>query len=135
MPWVVRPLEMMRAGRFFLPAPGDGLITPVFVDDLVDAIVRALREPRAAGRAYTVWDGEAVTAREFFGLHARSLGQDRVRVLPAPLLRLAAARRRRRPGGGHVHAAPRDVPEHARPRGARVGAAGEPRGGHGPHAG
>jgi nucleoside-diphosphate-sugar epimerase len=89
-PWVVRPLELMRAGRFFLPAPGDGLITPVYVDDLVDAVVRALREPRAAGRAYTVWDGEAVTAREFFGHHARSLGQDRVRVLPAPLLRLTA---------------------------------------------
>jgi nucleoside-diphosphate-sugar epimerase len=89
-PWVVRPLEMMRAGRFFLPAPGDGLITPVFVDDLVDAIVRALREPRAAGRAYTVWDGAAVTAREFFTFHARSLGQDKVRVLPAPLLRVAA---------------------------------------------
>ena len=57
-PWVVRPLEMLRRGRFVLPAPGDGLITPVYVDDLVDAIVRALREPRAAGRAYTVWDGD-----------------------------------------------------------------------------
>ncbi len=89
-PWVVRPLEMMRRGRFVLPSPGDGLITPVYVDDLVDAIVRALREPRAAGRAYTVWDGTPVTAREFFGYHARSLGQGEVRVLPAPLLRLAA---------------------------------------------
>ena len=89
-PWVVRPLEMMRRGRFFLPAPGDGLITPVFVDDLVDAIVRALRTPRATGRAYTVWDGSPVTAREFFAFHARSLGQDRVRLLPAPLLRVAA---------------------------------------------
>jgi nucleoside-diphosphate-sugar epimerase len=89
-PWVVRPLDMMRAGRFFLPAPGDGLITPIFVDDLVDAIVRALREPRAAGRAYTVWDGSPVTAREFFTFHARALGQEKVRVLPAPLLRLAA---------------------------------------------
>jgi nucleoside-diphosphate-sugar epimerase len=48
-----------------LPAPGDVLITPVYVDDLVDA-------------------------REFFGYHARSLGQGEVRVLPAPLLRLAA---------------------------------------------
>jgi nucleoside-diphosphate-sugar epimerase len=89
-PWVVRPLEMMRKGRFYLPAPGDGLITPVYVDDLVDAIVRALRAPEAAGRAYTVWDGRAVTARDFFGYHARSLGQGEVRVLPAPLLRLAA---------------------------------------------
>jgi len=89
-PWVVRPLEMMRAGRLYLPAPGDGLITPIFVDDLVDAIVRALREPRAAGRAYTIWDGTPVTAREFFAHHARSLGLDRVRVLPAPLLRVLA---------------------------------------------
>jgi nucleoside-diphosphate-sugar epimerase len=90
-PWVVRPLEMMRKGRFYLPAPGDGLITPVFVDDLADAIVRALREPRAAGRAYTVWDDAPVTARQFFAHHARSLGQDHVRVLPAPLLRALAA--------------------------------------------
>jgi len=89
-PWVVRPLEMMRAGRFYLPAPGDGLITPIFVDDLVDAIVRALREPSAAGRAYTIWDGHPVTARDFFAHHARSLGQETVRVLPASLLRVLA---------------------------------------------
>jgi 2-alkyl-3-oxoalkanoate reductase len=85
-PWVVRPLEMMRAGRFFLPARGDGLMTPIYIDDLVDAIVRALREPRAAGRAYTVWDGNAVPAREFFAM----LGGRPVRSLPTPLLRAAA---------------------------------------------
>ena len=121
-PWVVRPLEMMRAGRFFLPAPGDGLITPVFVDDLVDAIVRALREPRAAGRAYTVWDGEAVTAREFFGHHARVARPGPASASSPPrCCALAGACARRRPGGGHVHVTRRaDVPEHARPRGARL---------------
>jgi nucleoside-diphosphate-sugar epimerase len=77
---------MMRAGRFFLPSPGDGVMTPVFVDDLVDAIVRALREPRAAGRAYTVWDGTPVPAREYFEI----LGGRPVKTLPAPLLRAAA---------------------------------------------
>lgn len=86
LPWVIRPLEMMRAGRFFLPRPGDGVMTPVFIDDLVDAIVRALREPRAAGRAYTVWDGSPVSAREYF----ETLGGGPVRTLPAPLLRAAA---------------------------------------------
>jgi 2-alkyl-3-oxoalkanoate reductase len=85
-PWVIRPLEMMRAGRFFLPSPGDGVMTPVFIDDLVDAIVRALREPRAAGRAYTVWDGSPVPAREYF----EKLGGRPVRTLPAGLLRAAA---------------------------------------------
>jgi nucleoside-diphosphate-sugar epimerase len=85
VPWVIRPLEMMRAGRFFLPSPGDGIITPVHVDDLVEAIVRALGAP--TGRAYTVWDGEPVTARTYFGL----LGGVPVRTLPAPLLRAAAS--------------------------------------------
>ncbi len=85
-PWVIRPLEMMRAGRFFLPHPGDGVMTPVFVDDLVDAIVRALREPRATGRAYTVWNGSPVPARAYF----ETLGGRPVRTLPAPLLRAAA---------------------------------------------
>jgi nucleoside-diphosphate-sugar epimerase len=85
-PWLVRPLGLMRSGRFFLPAPGDGLITPVYIDDLVDAIVRAVREPRAAGRAYTVWDGATVPAREFFSHLARMAGTT-VRCLPRPLLR------------------------------------------------
>ena len=87
-PWTVRPLDLMRAGRFFLPAPGDGLITPVYIDDLVDAIVRAVREPRAAGRAYTVWDGEPVSALVFFSHLARMLGMT-VRCLPRPLLHAA----------------------------------------------
>jgi nucleoside-diphosphate-sugar epimerase len=86
IPWVVRPLEMMRAGRFFLPSPGDGVMTPVFIDDLVDAIVRALHEPRAAGRGYTIWDGSPVSAREYF----ETLGERPVRTLPAPVLRAAA---------------------------------------------
>lgn len=86
VPWVVRPLEMMRAGRFVLPSPGDGVMTLVYIDDLVDAIVRALREPRAAGRAYTVWDGTPVPAREYF----EALGGRPVRTLPAAVLRAAA---------------------------------------------
>jgi nucleoside-diphosphate-sugar epimerase len=86
IPWVIRPLEMIRAGRFYLPSPGDGIMTLAYIDDLVDAIVRALREPRAAGRAYTVWDGEPVLAREYF----ERLGGRPVRTLPAPVLRAAA---------------------------------------------
>lgn len=75
----------MRGSRFRLPGRGEGLIAPVYVDDLVDAVVRALTTDAAAGRAYTVWDGEAVTAAEFFGFHARMLGRPRAPTLPRPL--------------------------------------------------
>ena len=88
-PWIVRPLEAMRSGTFVLPGRGDGVMTPVYVDDLVDAIVRALDTPGAAGRAYTVWDGNPVPAREFFAHHARWAGR-KLRTVPRPLAVLGA---------------------------------------------
>lgn len=88
-PWIVRPLEAMRSGTFVLPGRGDGVMTPVFVDDLAEAIALALESPAAAGRAYTVWDGEPVSARDFFSHHARWAGR-RLRTLPRPLAALGA---------------------------------------------
>ena len=88
-PWVLRPLEAMRSGTFVLPGRGDGVMTPVYVDDLADAIVRALETPAAAGRAYTVWDGSPVPAREFFAFHARWAGR-KLRTVPRPLAVLGA---------------------------------------------
>lgn len=81
-PWAVRPLEMLRARRFALPDGGAGLMTPVYVDDLVDCVMRALVRPEAAGTAFTAWDGHAVPATEFFGPYARMLGRERVPTLP-----------------------------------------------------
>jgi nucleoside-diphosphate-sugar epimerase len=89
-PWTVRPVRLLAQGRLALPGRGDGLIAPVYVDDLVDAVVRALDAPAAAGRAYTVWSGEAVTALEFFGHYGRMLGRP-VRRLPRGVLVCAGA--------------------------------------------
>jgi nucleoside-diphosphate-sugar epimerase len=90
-PWIVRPLATMRAGLFRLPGRGDGIITPVYVDDLVDAVVRALRHPDAAGAAFTAHDGHPVPARDFFAFHARMLGKDRAPRAPRPLVVGSAA--------------------------------------------
>jgi nucleoside-diphosphate-sugar epimerase len=80
----------MRSGTFVLPGRGDGVMTPVYVDDLTDAIVRALETPAAAGRAYTVWDGNPVPARNFFAYHAQ-WAQKKLRTVPRPLAALGAA--------------------------------------------
>ncbi len=89
-PWTIRPVQALSAGTFFLPGDGSGLMTPVYVDDLVDCLVRALEHPDAGGRAVTAWDGSAVTARDFFGNYARMLGRDRIRCLPEALLKAGA---------------------------------------------
>ncbi|MCX6394260.1 MAG: NAD(P)-dependent oxidoreductase [Solirubrobacterales bacterium] len=89
-PWSVRPLEAMKRGRFVLPGSGEGLMTPVFVDDLVDLALRALVEPAAAGRAVTGFSGEPVTAATFFDHYATMLGKARTPTAPRPLAAGAA---------------------------------------------
>ncbi len=89
VPWALRPLELARSGKLILPAGGEGLMTLVYVDDLVDATFRALVVPAAARGAFNAWDGAAVTTREFFGYFARMAGKQ-VRTAPDPLLKAAA---------------------------------------------
>ena len=53
-PWTILPVEEIAAGRFFLPAMGRGVHSPVYVDDLVDGVV--LRRPAARGGRAGVHD-------------------------------------------------------------------------------
>lgn len=74
-PWVVEPIEKMRTGRFLLPAHGRGLFTPVYIDDLVDGVVRAAGTPDAAGRIFHIGGEHPVTTGEYFGHLWRMLGK------------------------------------------------------------
>ncbi len=85
VPWTIRPVEALMNGAFVLPDGGKGLITPVYVDDLVDLVMRALDAPEAAGRAVTGFAGPPVTSAEFFGYYARLLGKDKTPTVPKPL--------------------------------------------------
>ena len=85
-PWLLRPLEAIKSGGFALP---DGVVTPVYIDDLVDGVVLAASEPRAAGEILTLTDGTKVDNRSFFEPYHRWLGKGEPRILPAPLLKAA----------------------------------------------
>ncbi len=84
--WTTSPLRSIAAGRLVLPAMGQGHLSPVFVDDLVDGIVRAGATPEAAGQVFTVTGGDTITTRVFFGHYARMLGKARVPVAPTPVV-------------------------------------------------
>jgi nucleoside-diphosphate-sugar epimerase len=88
--WVLRPLEMARAGQLALPGRGDGLMLPIFVDDLVEAVKLGLLKGDP-GRAYAAWDGEAVSFDDYFGRIARLADGRTPRKLPRPLLRAMGA--------------------------------------------
>jgi 2-alkyl-3-oxoalkanoate reductase len=89
VPWVVRPLELARRGRLAVPAPGDGRMLPVHVDDLAEAVLLAALAGEA-GTAYTAWSGEQVSFREYFDRLVAPIGAG-CRVLPRPLLAAAAS--------------------------------------------
>jgi nucleoside-diphosphate-sugar epimerase len=88
--WILRPVQMAKAGRLALAGRGDGVMLPVYVDDLVEAILLGL-EKGEPGRAYTAWDGSAVTFDDYFNRIARMTGGPEVRHLPRPVLELAGA--------------------------------------------
>jgi nucleoside-diphosphate-sugar epimerase len=88
--WVLRPLEMAKSGQLAVPGQGDGVMLPVFVDDLVEAVKLALLRGEP-GRAYTAWDGEAVSFHDYFGRIARMANGRAPRKLPGPLLRAVGA--------------------------------------------
>ena len=89
-PWTVLPVEELTRGRLLLPAMGRGIFSPVYVDDLVDGIVRASTRAEAAGQVFTLAGGVGVTTRDFFGHYAAALGK-RVRVAPTPVAKALAA--------------------------------------------
>jgi nucleoside-diphosphate-sugar epimerase len=82
--WAVLPVELIRSRRFTLPAGGRGLFSPVYVDDLVDGVLRAATTEEAAGHVLTLSGGVGVPNREFFGRYADALGM-RLLTVPTPL--------------------------------------------------
>jgi nucleoside-diphosphate-sugar epimerase len=90
VPWVLRPLELARANQLTVPGDGDGLMLPVYIDDLVEAVALGLLGGKP-GRPYTAWSGEPVTFEEYFNRFAGMVGGRPARRLPRPLLAGVAA--------------------------------------------
>lgn len=97
--WTVGPIEAIKAGRLVLLGADRGLVTPGYIDNVVDGLLLALRHPAAPGETFNLCDDRAVTYREFYLAYARMLGRDRLPTVPgwfASLARSAPANLARR---------------------------------------
>lgn len=81
LPWVTRPVQMLRRGVFMLPGRGSGVINHVHVDNLIDGVMLAV-DHDAIGEAFNITDGVATRCDAFFAPHARLAGVRRVPTLP-----------------------------------------------------
>ena len=72
-PWTVRPLAHIRAGKVSVVDGGEHASNMVFVDNAVEAILRAIDTERAAGEVLFVVD-DPFPWREIYGAYAQWLG-------------------------------------------------------------
>jgi nucleoside-diphosphate-sugar epimerase len=97
--WTIGPIEQIKAGRLVLLGRDQGLVTPGYIDNVVDGLMLALAQPAAIGETFNLCDDRAVTFREFYEAYARMLGQERLPTVPgwfAALARTAPATAARR---------------------------------------
>ncbi len=89
-PWTTEPVEMLKRHQFMLPGKGEGIFSPIYIDDLIDGALAVAESPNAAGHAFNISCAAGVTNKEFFGHYARMLGVSLPCLPVAVLLPLAA---------------------------------------------
>ncbi|MCA9538755.1 MAG: hypothetical protein KC620_07700 [Myxococcales bacterium] len=92
VPWVERPLALMRRHTPVLVGGGRGLIAHTWIENLLDGLVLAIDHPAAPGGVFTVTDGvQTTTCRDYFARLARAAGLRPPRVsVPVPVALLTA---------------------------------------------
>ncbi len=92
VPWVVRPVELMRKGQMLLIEGGRGHFAHVHVENLVDGFLLALSKDRAAGETFIFTDGDShCTIGEYFTRLADAAGVPRpTRSVPRSVARAVA---------------------------------------------
>ncbi|MBD2693905.1 NAD-dependent epimerase/dehydratase family protein [Anabaena catenula] len=78
MPWIVRPVMMMRQKLFAYANDGQGVMNHLYVDNLIDAVFLAI-EKETYGEIFNVTDGEETSWKEYF-IHLAAM-----EGLPAPM--------------------------------------------------
>ncbi|MBM3131035.1 MAG: NAD-dependent epimerase/dehydratase family protein [Chloroflexi bacterium] len=80
--WTLTPLARIRRNRPVLIGGGNGICNAIYIDNLVDLILLALKNDVAIGHAFIGAEGRGVTWREFYGAYARMLGGKRLFGMP-----------------------------------------------------
>ncbi|TGK35919.1 NAD-dependent epimerase/dehydratase family protein [Leptospira gomenensis] len=86
IPWVVRPVQLMKKKLFSLPDGGKGTINLTYVDNLVAGTLLAL-EKEAWGQSFNITDDHPMTWKEYFFRLADAAEISRPPSLPAWLLK------------------------------------------------
>jgi nucleoside-diphosphate-sugar epimerase len=71
--WTIKPLQQLQTGRVILVNDGTGTCNPVYIDDVVTAMIAAAGSAEAHKQAFLISGNEPVTWRAFFERYQRML--------------------------------------------------------------
>jgi len=89
-PWVHEVATNLLSGKPTLINGGNYIPGFVYVDNLVDILIRAATLPLAQGRVYNGYDGTTVTLRQYFTDLARIIGAPPPKVMPGWFAKILA---------------------------------------------
>ena len=87
--WTLGPIDKIKAGRLVLIGQDRGLVTPGYIDNVVDGLILALHHNRALGETYNLCDDRAVSYRQFYLAYAGMLGIHALPTMPGIVAHLA----------------------------------------------
>lgn len=87
VPWIVRPVLMMRQKLFAYPNDGKGVMNHLYVDNLIDAIFLVMAQ-QPYGEVFNITDGENTSWKEYFTHLAAMEGLPIPMSLPKEEMRL-----------------------------------------------
>lgn len=72
--WTIGPINQLKNGRVILVEEGKGLCNAVYVDDVIQAMIRAAVKDEAVGQAFLISAEKPVTWRDFYSAYEKILG-------------------------------------------------------------
>lgn len=82
IPWTIAPVMRLRHGRVVLPSDREGRCNPVYVDDVVNALILAAEKEEAVGERFLISGPDSLTWHEFFRRYEQMLGTDSIVYMP-----------------------------------------------------
>ena len=89
--WTVRVITLLKRNLFAIIDGGAGVMSPIYVDDLVAGGLAAATDPAGEGEIFHLTSGEGVSAADFFGAYAAMMDKAVPTMPRAALAPLAAS--------------------------------------------
>lgn len=83
--WTVWLVNQIQQNKFFLPDRGRGLANPVYIDNVVDAVLLAMIRNEAVGERFIISDGKTLSWKEFSSCYQKMIKLESIKELSSAL--------------------------------------------------